>query len=129
MLNTPSSRGLYTTYLYSIATIINPIFYTDELSISITSTPKPVISEGRSIQFIARATGITNKKKLMYHWQKNGRRNKLPDSALVINKTLLIIPTLMKADEGKYHCTVTNEWGNTEMSNVIKLTVIGNKAN
>ena len=100
--------------------------YIDQLSISITSPHNPMTSEGGNIKLIAAASGITDKKPLMYLWKKNGK-NKLPDKALGHKSTLLTIPNLIEADEGQYYCTVTNEWGNSVRSGYITLTVQGNR--
>ena len=98
----------------------------DQLSIRITSPHNPVISEGGTITFIATSSGITDKKELMYLWEKNSK-NKLPDKVISHNSTKLTIPNLKKNDEGQYYCTVTNEWGNSVRSEYITLTVQGNK--
>ena len=84
-----------------------------------------MIREGGNIKLIAAASGITDKKPLMYLWEKKGK-NKLPDKVLGYTSTMLTIPNLMEADEGQYYCTVTNEWGNSARSEDVTLTVQGN---
>ena len=84
-----------------------------------------MISEGGTVIFSATSSGITDKKELIYLWEKNGK-NKLPDKVIGHNSTKLTIPNLKKSDEGEYYCTVTNEWGNSVRSGYITLTVQGN---
>ena len=107
-----------------ISYIYNP--YTDQLSISITSTPDPLIGEGGTIKFTATASGITNNKQLMFQWRKNHNKQNLPEKASGGKEAVLTITNLVEDDEGKYDCIVTNEWGNRKKSNVITLTVKGN---
>ena len=85
-----------------------------------------MISEGGTVTFIAASSGITDKKELMYLWEKDSK-NELPDKAIGHNSTKLTIPNLKKSDEGEYYCTVTNEWGNSVRSGYITLTIHGNK--
>ena len=85
-----------------------------------------MINEGGTVTFIAKASGKTDKKELVYLWEKEGR-NKLPDKVVGSRNTMLSIPNLKKADEGEYSCTVTNEWGNSVRSGYVTLTVQGNK--
>ena len=106
---------------------VNFLFaYIDELSIRITSPHNPIISEGGTVTFIATSSGITDKKQLMYLWEKD-TKNKLPNKAIGHKSTMLTIPNLMEDDEGQYYCTVTNEWGNSVESEYITLTIQGNK--
>ena len=105
---------------------IQLLFCLDQLSIRITSPHNPMIGQGGTVTFIAAASGITDKKKLIYLWKKNGK-NKLPDKVSSHRSTTLTIPNLMKNDEGQYYCTVTNEWGNSVRSGYVTLTVQGNK--
>ena len=88
--------------------------------------PHNPIIEGGTVTFIATSTGKTDRKELMYLWEKNGK-NKLPDKVIGRKSTALMIPDLKKSDEGEYYCTVTNEWGNSVKSKYITLTVQGNK--
>ena len=101
--------------------------FIDELAIRITSAHNPIISGGGTVTFIVEANGITDKKQLIYLWEKKGR-NKLPDKVVGHRSTMLTIPNLMETDEGQYYCTVTNEWGNSVRSGYVTLTVQGNKA-
>ena len=106
---------------------VNFLFaYIDQLSIRITSPHNPVISEGGTVTFIAISSGITDKKELIYLWEKDSK-NKLPDKVIGHNSTKLTIPNLKKSDEGQYYCTVTNEWDNSVKSEYITLTIHGNK--
>ena len=59
-----------------------------------------------------------------YQWRKRGS-NSLPDKVSGVNRTVLAIPNLAKSDEGKYFCTVTNEWGSKVKSNDVMLSVEG----
>ena len=85
-----------------------------------------MISEGGTVTFIATSSGITDKKQLIYLWEKNGK-SKLPNKVIGHKSTMLTIPNLKKSDEGEYYCTVTNEWGNSVKSGYVTLTVQGNK--
>ena len=85
-----------------------------------------MISEGGTVTFIAASSGITDKKELIYLWEKDSR-NKLPNKVIGHKSTMLTIPNLMEDDEGQYYCTVTNEWGNSVRSEFITLTIQGNK--
>lgn len=85
-----------------------------------------MISEGGTVTFIVEATGKTDKKQLVYLWEKKGR-NRLPNKVAGRRSTMLTIPNLMEDDEGQYYCTVTNEWGNSVRSGFVTLTVQGNK--
>ena len=94
----------------------------DQLSISVTPTSS-VVGEGATAIFTATASGI-NKENFVYQWKKRGNRN-LPNKVLGINGAELKITNSLKSDEGQYYCTVTNEWGNSEVSNDVTLTVVG----
>ena len=85
-----------------------------------------MVSEGGTVTLTAAASGITDKKPLMYLWEKNGT-NKLPDKVLGHRSTMITIPNVMEDDEGQYSCTVSNEWGNSVKSEYVNLTVQGNK--
>ena len=98
------------------------VAYIDELSIRITSPHNPVTSEGGTVTFTATSSGITDKKQLIYLWEKNGK-NRLADKVLGYKSTMLTIPNLMEVDEGQYSCTVTNEWGHSVRSEYVTLTV------
>ena len=97
--------------------------YADQLSIKITSTLNPVIGERGTVMFIAEAGGI-NKRNIKYHWKRRGKR--VPTKASGVNSTALKIPNLKEDDEGRYYCTVTNEWNNKKVSEDITLTIRGN---
>ena len=73
--------------------------------------------------FTATASGI-NMNNFMYQWRKRGS-NSLPDKVSVVDGTFLMIPNLIKSDEGQYYCIVTNEWHQSEESNDVTLTVEG----
>jgi len=60
----------------------------------------------------------------VYQWRKSGR-NSLPDKVSGVNETVLTIPNLVQSDEGEYYCTVTNEWGNSERSGDVTVSVEG----
>ena len=59
-----------------------------------------------------------------YQWSKKGS-DSLPNKASGVNGTVLTIPNLLKSDEGRYYCTVTNEWGRSKQSNDVTLNVEG----
>ena len=96
------------------------------MSISITSTPDPLIGEGGTIKFTATASGITNNKHLMFQWRKNCNKQHLPEKASGGKEAVLTITNLVEDDEGKYDCIVTNEWGNSIKSNDVTLIIKGN---
>ena len=102
---------------------IYQLVYLDQLSIIIKSTLNPVISEGETVQFIVIASGV-NKHKFKYQWKR--RDKSLPQKALGITNTTLTIVNLVEADEGKYYCTVTNQWKKKVHSQDVTLTVQGN---
>ena len=82
-----------------------------------------VFTSGETAQFNATASGI-NKMNFEYQWKKrNG--NSLPKKVSGANETTLKIPNVTESDEGQYYCTVTNEWGNNDMSGDATLTVFG----
>ena len=97
-------------------------YSTDRLSISVTPT-NPVIGERGTANFTAIANGI-NMTNFVYQWRKRGSSS-LPNKASGVNGTVLKIPNLVKSDEGRYYCTVTNEWGRSMRSNDITLSVVG----
>ena len=59
-----------------------------------------------------------------YQWRKRGS-NSFPSKVSGVNGAVLTIPNLNKSDEGHYHCTVTNEWGRSKMSDDVILSVEG----
>ena len=127
LLTTPSYMRSFEVYNNTLFHKCNFLFpYTDQLSIRITSPRNPVVSEGGTVTLTAAASGITDKKQLIYLWEKNGK-SKLPDKISGYRSTMITIPNIMEADEGQYSCTVTNEWGNNAKSEYVTLTVQGNK--
>ena len=97
------------------------LFHTDQLSISVTKSELEIVRTGTA-QITATASGI-NMKIFLYQWMKKG--GSLPRKVSGVNGTVLTIPDLVKFDEGKYYCTVTNEWGNKESSGDVTLSVGG----
>ena len=99
--------------------------HTDQFSISITSNIETVMGnkftsgERATVIFMAIVSSIY-KNNLAYQWQK--RRNRLPDKVSSVNGAVLIIPNVLKSDEGKYYCTVTNEWGRSVKSKDVTLS-------
>ena len=106
------------------------IFHTDQFSISITSDIETVMGnkfttgESATVTFTAIVNSIY-KNNFTYQWQK--RRNRLPDKVSSVNEAVLTIPSVLKSDEGKYYCTVTNEWGRNVKSKDVTLSVKGKK--
>jgi len=96
--------------------------HTDQLSISVTPT-NLVIGDGGTAQFTATASGF-NLRNFMYQWRKIGRSS-FPNKVSGVNGAVLTIPNLVESDEGVYYCTVTNEWGNSERSYDVTLSIIG----
>jgi len=96
-------------------------FYVDQLFVTVESNL--VIGEGKRAQFIATGSGI-NKRNFKYQWKRRGSSS-FPNKALGVNETILTIPDVIKSDEGYYYCVVTNEWGRSERSDNITLTVQG----
>ena len=94
----------------------------DQLSISVTPANKEA-GEGATAKFTAAASGI-NKENFVYQWKKRGNRN-LPNKVSGVNGAELKITNSLKSDDGQYYCTVINEWGNSEVSNDVTLTVVG----
>ena len=93
------------------------------LSISI-EIKNIVIGTGRTAYFNATTNGInTSESNFMYQWMKRG--SNLPDKAMGVHGPVLTIPNVTESDEGQYYCTVTNEWGNSEVSGDATLTVFG----
>ena len=94
----------------------------DKLSIQVTSNSEP-IGEGGTAQFTVRASGI-NMNNFVYQWKKRGM-NGFPDKVLGVDGTILTIPNVVESDEGRYFCTVTNEWERKKKSRDIILIVEG----
>ena len=92
----------------------------DQLYINVTQLGP--FDEGGIAQFTATASGV-NMKNFKYQWQKRG--SNLPDKVSDTKQAVLIIPNLVKPDEGEYYCTVTNEWNNTVSSENVTLSVEG----
>ena len=72
-------------------------------------------------------TAIVNsvyKNNFSYQWQKKDEE-RLPRKVASVNGAVLIIPNILKSDEGKYYCNVTNEWGRSVKSKDITLSVKG----
>jgi len=92
------------------------------VSISVTPT-NPVIGERGTAQFTATVSGV-NMRNFVYQWRKRGSSS-LPNKASGVNGAVLMIPNLVKSDEGVYYCTVTNEWGRSVRSNGVTLSVVG----
>ena len=42
-----------------------------------------------------------------------------------VNGAVLTIPNLVQSDEGEYYCIVTNEWGNSESTGDVNLSIQG----
>ena len=84
-----------------------------------------IIAEGKTVQFIAMATGIsTIDNNFIYQWRKRDGSS-LPDKVLRVNESDLIIPNVVESVDGLYYCIVTNEWNRTVESDNVKLTVFG----
>lgn len=66
------------------------------------------------------------KNNFTYQWQK--RQNRLPDKVSSVNGAVLTIPKVLKSDEGRYYCNVTNEWGRSMKSKDVTLSVKGKKS-
>jgi len=98
----------------------------DQLFISVTPT-NVEIGERGTAGFTATASGI-RRGNFLYQWRKEGSSS-LPNKASGINGAVLTIPNLSESDEGKYYCTVTNEWGNSKRSGDVTLSVIGKYCN
>jgi len=96
--------------------------HTDQLFISVTPT-NPVIGKGGTAQFTATSSGI-NMRNFVYQWRKIGSSS-FPNKVSGVNGAVLTIPDLVESDEGVYYCTVTNEWGNSFISNDVTLSIIG----
>ena len=91
--------------------------------ISVTPTSSEV-GEGATAIFTATASGKKIKKNFVYQWRKKGSRN-LPNKVSGGNGAVLTISDSLKSDEGRYYCTVTNEWDRSVDSDDVTLTVIG----
>ena len=80
-------------------------------------------NETETVQLTVLADGV-KKESFVYQWRVKNK-NDLPDKVIGVNGTVLTIPNLVKADEGEYYCTVTNEWGRSMESNAVRVTVSG----
>ena len=97
---------------------------TDLLSVSITPNTLS-IGKRTTATFNATVNGIsTSENNFIYRWMKRGI-NSLPNKASGINGTVLTIPNVDESDEGRYYCTVTNEWGRSVESNNVTLFTFG----
>ena len=94
----------------------------DLLSIEVKPN-KHTVGERGTVQFTAMATG-KNVDNFRYQWRKRDS-DSLPSKVSGVTGTVLTIPNLNKTDEGRYYCTVTNEWGRRVVSNDVILTVEG----
>lgn len=92
---------------------------TDQLKISVESFV--VVTKGKTARINAIASGI-NKNKFIYQWRKIGS-NILSNNTSGVNSTVLTIHNVHKANEGRYYCIVTNEWGRSVRSNDVNLTI------
>ena len=112
--------------VYLMQNFINVTAYIDTFSISISSpmmNNKLIADEGSTVNFTA-VVNSKYKSNFAYQWQKKGRR-RLPNKISSLIRSVLIIPVVLKSDEGKYYCNVTNEWGRTVISKDITLSVKG----
>jgi len=98
------------------------MLHTDQISISVVPTDL-VLGEGGTARFTATASGIS-RKNFVYQWRKRGSR-RLPNKVSSVNGAVLTIPNLVESDEGVYYCTVTNEWGKSESSEDVTLSIRG----
>ena len=105
-----------------VQVLLPTLFHTDELSISITPTVVMIVKTGTA-RLTATASGV-NMGKFVYQWRKRGSSS-LHDKVSGVNGAVLTIPNLVESDEGVYYCTVTNEWGYSETSDDVTLTVGG----
>ena len=91
---------------------------------SITVSPlSQTVSEGGVATFTATASGIkTTSREFEYEWWKlsNGQQ-----SVMVGKKKRLQIQNVKIKDRGDYFCIISNEWGNTLISESVHLTVNG----
>ena len=84
-----------------------------------------LIGKGTIAELTAVVTGIsTNESNFIYQWKKRGS-DSLPDKVSGINEEVLIIPNVLKSDEGQYYCIVTNEWGKSVESDNVTLITYG----
>lgn len=98
--------------------------FTDQLAISVVPSDL-LIGTGTTAKFTAMATGIsTTNNNFMYQWKKRGS-NSFPNKVLGINGKVLTIPNVQESDEGSHYCIVSNEWGRSESSNNVILSVFG----
>ena len=81
-----------------------------------------MIGERGTAQFTVTAHGV-NMRNFVYQWRK--KDSSLPNKVSGVNGAVLTIPNLVPSDEGVYYCTVTNEWGRSERSNDVTLSVFG----
>ena len=81
-----------------------------------------MIGLGGTTQFTATGSGV-NMQNFVYQWKK--QKASIPSKVSGVNGAVLTIPYLVESDEGVYYCTVTNEWGNSERSVYVTLSVQG----
>ena len=95
---------------------------------SITVSPlSQTVSEGGVATFTATASGIkTRSGEFEYEWWKlsNGQQ-----SVMVGKKKRLQIHNVKIKDRGDYFCIISNEWGNTLISESVHLIVNGKAQN
>ena len=82
-----------------------------------------MIGERGTANLTATASGV-NKRNFVYQWMKRGSSS-LPNKVSGANGAVLTIPNLVESDEGKYYCTVTNQWGNNVSTDDVTLKVEG----
>ena len=108
----------------SIGFIFNDYLFIDQLSVRISDVDSE-IAKGKTVHFVAMATGIsTNESSFIYQWRKRGS-NSLPEKVSGVSESVFTIPNVTESDEGLYYCTVTNEWNIILESENIPLTVYG----
>ena len=82
-----------------------------------------MIGERGTANLTATASGV-NKRNFMYQWMKRDSSS-LPNKVSGANGAVLTIPNLVESDEGKYYCTVTNQWDNSVSTDDVTLKVEG----
>ena len=88
---------------------------------------KVIAGERETVNFTAIVNSMYNNN-FAYKWQKKNKK-KLPRKVSTnFNGAILIIPDVLKSDEGRYYCNVTNEWGTNMRSEEVMLSVEGKKS-